>query len=154
MSRHRRGRITVQSQPTGAARAMQRGMGAVHAVFGVVFVIIAVTQIMPMNFLFSLPFLAGGLFFAVNGIRLAIGKNGLAHRVGYDVETDVEGETIAGLMDDVDQMAREEAERPAKEREVSFDAKARMEQLETLKSSGLITEAEYQAKRREILREL
>ncbi|MGM9618728.1 MAG: SHOCT domain-containing protein [Oscillospiraceae bacterium] len=152
MSRHRRGRITVQSQPTGAARAAQRGMGVVHAVFGIVFTAIAVTQIMPMNFLFSLPFLAGGLFFAVNGIRLAIGKNGFAQRVGYDVETDVEGETIVGLMDEVDEAAREEAERPA--RDVSFNAKARMEQLETLKSSGLITEEEYQAKRREILSEL
>ena len=30
----KRGRITVQSQPTGAARTMRRLMGVVHAVFG------------------------------------------------------------------------------------------------------------------------
>ena len=40
MRRHRRGRITVQSQPTGAARGMTRLMGVIHAVFGFVFVVI------------------------------------------------------------------------------------------------------------------
>ena len=87
MRRHRRGRITVQSQPTGAARGMTRLMGVIHAVFGFVFVVISLTEIMPVSGMFGLPFLLIGGFFCINGIRIAVSKNGLAHRVGYDVET-------------------------------------------------------------------
>ena len=60
MSRRRRGRITVQSQPTGATRAVRRMAGVVQVIFGLVFVVVAVTQIMPLSPLFSLPFLAMG----------------------------------------------------------------------------------------------
>lgn len=142
MSTRRRGRITVQSQPTGAARGMQRLLGVVHAVFGLVFMGIAVTQIMPFNVLFSLPFLAGGLFFCINGIRLAVSKNGMAHRVGYDVETGVEQETIVGLMDEVADAA------PA------GNVEERMKQLRSLYDQRLITSEEYEQKRQELLKEL
>ena len=143
MSTRRRGRITVQSQPTGAARGMQRLLGVVHAVFGLVFVGIAVTQIMPIMPLFSLPFLAGGLFFCINGIRLAVSKNGMAHRVGYDVETGIQQETIVGLMDEV---SDSEAG--------SGDVEERMKQLRSLYDQRLITQEEYEQKRQEILKEL
>jgi len=103
MSR-KRGRITVQSQPTGAARGMQRLMGVVHAIFGTVFAIVAVTQIMPNAGLIGLPFLAAGAFFAINGIRLVISKNGMAHRVAYDVEQDM-AESIVGIMEDAPEEA-------------------------------------------------
>ena len=56
MSRHRRGRITVQSQPTGAAQGVRRGIGVVQAIFGFVFVVVAVTEIIPTAGLFGLPF--------------------------------------------------------------------------------------------------
>ena len=102
MSRRRRGRITVQSQPTGATRAVRRMAGVVQVIFGLVFVVVAVTQIMPLSPLFSLPFLAMGALAVVMGVLSAVGKNGLPHRVGYDVETGIEEETIAGLMEDVD----------------------------------------------------
>jgi len=143
MSTRRRGRITVQSQPTGAARGMQRLMGVVHAVFGLVFVLIALTQLMPVMPLFSLPFLAAGLFFCINGIRLAVSKNGMAHRVGYDVETGIEQETIVGLMDEV---SDSEAG--------SGDVEQRMKQLRSLYDQRLITPEEYEQKRQEILKEL
>lgn len=141
MSTRKRGRITVQSQPTGAARGMQRLMGVVHAVFGFVFVVIALTQIIPHAGLIGLPFLAAGAFFCINGIRLAVSKNGMAHRVGYDVETGIERETIVGIMDEVD------------------DARAggveeRMKQLRALYDQRLITQEEYEQKRQEILKEL
>jgi len=142
MSTRKRGRITVQSQPTGAARGMQRLMGVVHAVFGLVFVVIALTQIMPIMPLFSLPFLAGGLFFCINGIRLAVSKNGMAHRVGYDVETGIEQETIVGLMDEVS------------DAEPAGDVEQRMKQLRSLYDQRLITPEEYEQKRQEILKEL
>lgn len=142
MSTRRRGRITVQSQPTGAARGMQRLMGVVHAVFGLVFVGIALTQIMPIMPLFSLPFLAAGLFFCINGIRLAVSKNGMAHRVGYDVETGIQQETIVGLMDEVS------------DSEAGGDVEERMKQLRSLYDQRLITQEEYEQKRQEILKEL
>ena len=142
MSTRKRGRITVQSQPTGAARGMQRMMGVVHAVFGFVFVVIALTQLIPNLGLIGLPFLAAGAFFCVNGIRLVVSKNGMAHRVGYDVETGIERETIVGLMDEVD-------DAPS-----GGDVEERMKQLRSLYDQRLITQEEYEQKRQEILKEL
>ncbi len=150
MSRRRRGRITVQHQPTKAGRFMMKGMGAVHASMGIVFVIVAATVIIPNAGLFGLPFLLGGAFFAVNGIRMMVSKNDIAHRVGYDIETDVQGESIVGLMDDVDELVEEE-ERRSEAREFAGDAEERLRQIERLKESGLITEDEYAEKRREII---
>ena len=142
MSTRKRGRITVQSQPTGAARGMQRMMGVVHAVFGFVFVVIALTQLIPNLGLIGLPFLAAGAFFCVNGIRLAVSKNGMAHRVGYDVETGIERETIVGLMDEVD-------DAPS-----GGDVEERMKQLRSLYDQRLITQEEYEQKRQEMLKDL
>jgi len=141
MSQRKRGRITVQSQPTGAARGMQRMMGVVHAVLGFVFVVISITQIIPSAGLFGVIFLVAGLFFLVNGIRLAVSKNDVAHRVGYEVETGLE-ESIVGLMEDV------------VEEEETSSAEDRLKQLRTLYEQRLITQEEYDAKRQEILKEL
>ena len=156
MRRHRRGRITVQSQPTGATRGMVRFVGVINAAMGLVFIIITFTEIMPLSGLFGLLFLLAGAFFCINGIRMAVSKNGLAHRVGYDVETGIEEETIVGLLEDVD---RNEASSPQQETHdhipsTALDAKGRLEQLESLKTAGLITQEEYQEKREEILRDL
>lgn len=153
MARRRRGRITVQHQPTGAARGMMRGMGVVHAIFGGVFTLIAVTQIMPLNPLFALPFLAGGLFFCINGIRMAVSKNGMAQRVAYDVETGIEEDIIAGLTEEPLPPVQDSTPSPAPQ-VLETNAKQRLEQLESLKEAGLITEKEYQDKRQEILRNL
>ena len=149
----KRGRITVQHQPTGAARTMQRLMGVVHAIFGFVFAVTALTTIIPNAGLFGLPFLAAGSFFLINGIRLAVSKNDVAHRVGYDVETDLE-RSIAGLMEEPPAETTRHGHTPE---EYSYDAcatKKRLEQLETLKSAGLITKEEYNEKRKEILAQL
>ena len=151
MSRHRRGRITVQNQPTGAARAMMRGMGIVHAIFGGVFVFVALTTIMPNAGIIGLPFLAAGAFFCINGIRMAVSKNGMAQRVAYDVESDVEHEVISGLTEE----PYVEPSSPAASNFVpETNAKQRLEQLESLKSSGLLTQREYEEKREEIIARL
>jgi len=144
MARRRRGRITVQHQPTGAARGMMRGMGVVHAIFGGVFTIIAVTQIMPFSPLFALPFLAGGLFFCINGIRMAVSKNGMAQRVAYDVEQDLE-ESIVGMMEEPPLVG----ESPEK-----GSVESRLLELRSLYDQRLITDEEYELKRQEILRDL
>lgn len=151
MSKRRRGRITVQNQPTGAARGMMRGMGVVHAIFGGVFAFIAITTIIPQAGIIGLPFLAAGAFFCINGIRMAVSKNGMEQRVAYDVETDVEHEVIAGLMEE----PYVEPSSPAPANFVpETNAKQRLEQLESLRTSGLITQEEYEEKREEIISRL
>ena len=153
MSRQRRGRITVQSQPTGAAGAVRRVGGVVQAVVGFVFVATSVTVFIPLSGLLGLPFLLIGGLGMVIGLINVFSKNGLAHRVGYDVETGIEEETIVGLMDEV---TREDASSPAPEGHdhipsTALDARERLEQLESLKTAGLITREEYEQKRKEIL---
>lgn len=145
----RRGRITVQHQPTGGEQFMMRGMGLVHAVVGLVFVVVALTEIMPHAGLFGLPFLVGGGFFAVNGVRILVSKNDVAHRVGYDVETDLD-RSIVGLMEDVPDTTRE----PVSPSPAVGSVQDRLEQLEGLKAAQLVTEEEYAAKRKEILEDL
>jgi len=144
MSTRKRGRITVQHQPTGAARGMRRMMGVVHAVFGIVFVLAAVTVIIPNAGFFGLPFLAAGLFFAVNGIRMAVSKNEMAHRVAYDVEQGME-QSIVGIMED----APEEEESTA-----VGSTERRLQELKDLYEKDLINRDEYEAKRKDILEDL
>ena len=155
MSKRRRGRITVQHQPTGASRAAMRGMGIVHAIFGGVFAFIALTAIIPTGGIIGLPFLAAGLFFCINGIRMAVSKNGMAHRVAYDVESGVEEDVICGLLEEPPTEFVHNAGKNVENNPVfpSFvpDPKTRLEQLESLKTAGLITEREYKEKRSEIL---
>lgn len=143
MSTRKRGRITVQSQPTGAARGMQRMMGVVHAVMGFVFVVISITAIIPNAGLFGLIFLVAGLFFCINGIRLAVSKNDVAHRVGYEVETDLD-KSIVGIMEEVVESGEDS----------SVSLEERLTRLRSLYEQRLITQEEYDAKRQEILKEL
>ena len=68
----------------------------------------------------------------------------------------MEEETIVGLMDEV---TGEEPSSPAPEDHdhipsAALDAKGRLEQLESLKAAGLITEEEYREKRSAIVRNL
>lgn len=153
MSQGRRGRITVQDQTTGAGRAVRRGIGVVHAVMGFVFVVAALTEIIPSAGLFGLPFLAAGGFFLVEGILLTVSKAGPARRVGYDVETGVEEEVIRPLMEEPPVFQGDSADHEHIT-PTGLSAKARLEQLETLREAGLLTREEYEAKRAEILREL
>ena len=151
MSRRRRGRFTVQYQPTGAARGIRRGMGVVQAIFGLTFVVVALTQIIPNAGLFGLPFLAIGGLFLVMGIVTAVSKNAPAQRVGYDLETDVEEETIVGMMDEVIQ------KNASPENDASRapgTAEERLKELRSLYDQRLITQEEYEQKRQEILRQL
>ena len=144
MSRRKRGRITMQYQPTGAARGMQRMIGVIHALVGSVFVILSITTIIPNAGLFGLIFLVAGGFFAVNGIRMAVSKNGMAQRVAYDVEQDLE-ESIVGMMEEPP-VAGEPPEKGSVE--------SRLLELRSLYEQKLITDKEYELKRQEILRDL
>ena len=144
MSRRKRGRITMQYQPTGAARGMQRMIGVIHALVGSVFVILSITTIIPNAGLFGLIFLVVGGFFAINGIRMAVSKNGMAQRVAYDVEQDLE-ESIVGMMEEPP-VAGESLEKGSVE--------SRLLELRSLYEQKLITDKEYELKRQEILQDL
>ena len=67
----------------------------------------------------------------------------------------MEDETIGGFLEDLD---REAESRPQEGRghipSTALDAKGRLEQLESLKAAGLITEEEYREKRSAIVRNL
>lgn len=82
-------------------------VGLVQVVFGLVFVVLSMTEIIPTAGLIGLPFLAAGGLSIVVGVMTAVGKNSLSRRVGYDVETGIEEETIVGLLDDMESAKQE-----------------------------------------------
>lgn len=138
-----RKRYTVQYKPTGAGKAMMRGMGLFHAIFGTVFALIGLSAL-PHAGLFSLIFVAAGAFFAVNGALIALGKNGLMGR-SFQIETEDEE------FPDQPPLSPPPVETHDHIPSVALDAKQRLEQLESLKSAGLIDDREYREKRQEIL---
>ena len=148
MNRRRRGRITVQNQPTGAAQAVMRLMGVIHAVFGFFFAMIALTAIIPTTGLFGLPFLLAGGFFAINGLRMALGKTDTKGKVRSEVQED----TLFSLMKQgKDRPPEEDPTRVSQRHACALDTDGRLAQLDTLKSAGIIDEKEYREKRQEIL---
>lgn len=144
MARRKRGRVTMQYQPTGAARGIQRMIGVIHALVGSVFVILSLTVIIPNAGLFGVIFLVVGGFFAVNGIRMAVSKNGMAQRAAYDIEQDLD-ESIVGMTEEPSAAAEPSAKGSAEER---------LLELRNLYDRRLITDEEYDMKRQEILRDL
>ena len=86
-----RKRYTVRYKPaTKTEKAMVRGMGLFHAIFGTLFALIGLSAL-PHAGLFSLIFVTAGGFFAVNGALIALGKGGLVGR-SYQIETETEEE--------------------------------------------------------------
>ena len=143
MSKRKRGRITIQSQPTKEARNMARLAMLPFLIVSIFFVIIGITVIIPAAGLFGIMWTLVAACFVVIAVVQMVRKNGPAHRVGYDVETDLD-RSIVGAMEDI----VEEAESP------SESAQERLTQLRELYEQRLITREEYDAKRQEILKEL
>ena len=138
-----RKRYTVRYKPaTKTEKAMVRGMGLFHAIFGTLFALIGLSALPHAGLLI---FVTAGGFFAVNGALIALGKGGLVGR-SYQIETETEEEPEfpdAPPVETHDHIPS-----------VALDAKQRLEQLESLKSAGLIDDREYREKRQEILRGL
>ena len=143
MSKRKRGRITIQSQPTKETRAMARLAMLPFLIVSIFFVIIGITVVIPKAGLFGIMWTLVAACFVVIAIVQMVRKNGLAHRVGYDVETDLE-RSIVGAMEEI----VEAEESP------SVSAQERLTQLRELYEQRLITREEYDAKRQEILKEL
>ena len=146
MAARKRGRITVQSQPTRGTRLVPRLASIPFLIVSVFFLIIGVTTLIPAAGLFGVVWTLMAVCFVVIGIFNLVRKNGLVHRVGYDIESGVEQETIVGLMEDVDRLMEEEP--PAR------SAEERLTELRSIYDRRLITREEYDAKRQEILEEL
>ena len=62
-------------QPTKTDKAVVRGVGIFHMIFGTVFALVGLS-VLPVVGLFALPFILAGGFFAVNGWRVATFKAG------------------------------------------------------------------------------
>lgn len=143
MSKRKRGRITIQSQPTKETRNMARLAMLPFLIISIFFVIIGITVIIPAAGLFGIMWTLVAACFVVIAIVQMVRKNGLAHRVGYDVETDLD-RSIVGAMEDI----------VVEEESPSYGAQERLTQLRELYDQRLITSEEYDAKRQEILKEL
>ena len=147
MSR-KRGRITVQEQPTRQTRTFQRLAMIPFLVVSLFFVIIGITELIPAAGLFGLvwTFMAG--CFVILAIFQMVRKNGVVHRVGYDVENDLD-KSIVSLMEDV-----AESEIGENASATSGTTEARLLELQSLYDRDLITHEEYEAKRKDILSDL
>lgn len=142
---NRKKRVTYK--PSKPMAAMSFGMS-------IVFIILGVTTVIPMSF--SSGFLPAGLFglawtgaavgFAVTYGRYLFGKSDSINWFGrYEVEEEQpEQETVS----------TSPAETHDHIPSTALDAKRRLEQLESLKTAGLIDDREYREKRQEILKEL
>ena len=129
------------------ANVAVRGMGLIHAVFGTVFVI-AGARIILVAGLFGLPFLVAGAFFALNGIRLAVGgykPPAKKNQTKTYVAEKPDRYTVSFRPDAPDHMHITGA---------GLSPKKQLEQLEVLKNAGLIDDGEYQDMRKEILKGL
>ena len=62
-------------QPTKTDKAVVRGVGVFHMIFGTIFALVGLS-VLPVVGLFALPFILAGGFFAVNGWRVATFKAG------------------------------------------------------------------------------
>jgi uncharacterized membrane protein YuzA (DUF378 family) len=142
----KRGRITVQSQPTKETRAMERLVMIPFLIVSIFFVIIGVTTVIPMAGLFGVVWTLVAICFAVIGIVNVVRKNGMAHRVAYDVEQDM-AESIVGMMEDAPE-AVDHGYAPVGTTE------ERLLELKSLYDRDLISYDEYEAKRKDILKDL
>ena len=155
--RRRKGRITVQHQPTRETRLVQRLAAIPCLVVAVFFVIIGVTVVIPGAGLFGVVWTFVAACFAVIGVVNLVRRDGLAHRVAYDVEPAREDEQVierflTGQPAEGEPSAGTAAP-PAPERGPE-SVEERLTALRSLYDKNLITRDEYQAKRKEILEDL
>ena len=144
MAARKRGRITLQEQPTRETRTVQRLAMLPFLIVSIAFVIVGITVVIPGAGGFGVLWTLVAASFVVIAIVNMVRKNGMAHRVAYDVEQDM-GENIVGMMEDAP---------PPCEAGARGSAEERLLELRNLYDLRLITDEEYEAKRQEILKEL
>ena len=122
-------------------------------VVGILFIIIGLTVVIPTTIasgflpaiLFGLVWTGFAVVITVANVRFLMGKGG-GFWGGFEVSDEGPDRPTPAFRPDSPDHQHITPSGP--------DAKARLEQLETLKNAGLIDEREYQEKRKEILREL
>ncbi len=164
-------------QPTKTDKAVVRGVGIFHMIFGTVFALVGLS-VLPVVGLFALPFILAGGFFAVNGWRVATFRAGNLKKTmgaGDDPEdypaalkfdpparpsrpARPQRPAAQGARQTVRTAAARYSRDAAPEEETHDHIRAmgdtkesRLEQLKALKDAGLYTEEEYRQKRAEIL---
>lgn len=153
--RRRKGRITVQSQPTRETRMVERLATIPFLVVAIFFVIIGVTVVIPSAGLFGIVWTFMAVCFVIIGVVNLVRKNGLAHRVAYDVEPAEEDEqVIQHLLTSQPVEGEPAAGTAAPARSDPDDIEERLAALRGLYDKNLITKDEYEAKRKDILSEL
>jgi len=127
----------------------QAGLGLV---VGIVFIIMGLGMVIPMTFVSGSPFF--GLFgVAWTGIAV---YNTVINAKYLFGEKDGKNENLFGGYEitEEDPSFRPDSADHQHITAAGLDAKARLEQLETLKGAGLLTPEEYAEKRKEILNDL
>lgn len=124
---------------------------------GILFVILGITMVIPMTFragfapvgLFGLAWTGIAVYSTVINAKYLFGsKDGKNENLfgGYEVTEEPADEPTPAFRTDAPDRRHITG--------AGLDAKGRLEQLETLKSAGLLTQEEYSQKRKEILKEL
>ena len=144
MAARKRGRVTMLYQPTRETRTVQRIAMLPFLIVSIGFVIIGVTVVIPGAGMFGVLWTLVAASFVVIAIVNMVRKNGMAHRVAYDVEQDM-GENIVCMMEDAP---------PSYEGGEKGSIEERLTELRNLYDLRLITDEEYETKRQEILKEL
>ena len=113
---------------------------AMGFIVGIVFVLIGLFMVVPVFGLFGLLWTGMAVVITViNGLN-AFGKKGVPT---MEIYSEKEDEAPSPAREDHDHISS-----------TALTTKERLEQLQTLKEAGLLTDEEYRNKREEILREL
>ncbi len=115
--------------------------GILGLVFGGIFVLIGLVLVIPTFGLFGLLWTLAALSITVYQAKLALGHKYMGPEIHIEDEEDPDSA----------------APRPEEHDHIpstALDARHRLEQLKSLLDAGLLTKEEYDAKRKEILRDL
>lgn len=133
MNHRRRRRMTVR--PSKAMITFSRVSGGIFAAIGLGFVAIGVTTLIPSGAgIFGIVWTLMACCFVGAGIYGACNKRGMYFMNEWSIDEEVEGE--------------EPSSSPGTPTE------ERLRQLQSLREQGMISDAEYEEKRKEILKEL
>lgn len=122
-----------------------KAQGAFGAVWGGIFVCIGLFVVIPGFGAFGLLWTFGAIAITVMNVYQAFGKKYAGPEISIEEEDGLSNQSISVCPSE---------ENNAPDLSIGSSARTRLEQLQTLKESGLITAQEYEQKRQEILRQL
>ena len=117
--------------------------GALSAVVGGIFVLIGLFVVIPVFGVFGILWTLVALGIAAGNAYQTFGKKYVGPEIRIEDEEPVQRTVSPPLVETHDHIPS-----------TALDAKRRLEQLESLKTAGLIDDREYREKRQEILKDL